>query len=131
MKRLLIILTVICSFVSAAAADKGTPKITFSETVHDFGTIKEDGGPVSYKFRFTNDGDAPLVIMSARAACGCTRPEFPLKPVEPGKDAFIKVTYLPAGRPGEFIKEVKVKTNDKTAKTIKLKINGIVIPQSK
>lgn len=129
MKQLFITLAVI--FSALQAAGKGDPKVSFAETSHDFGTIKEADGPVSYNFRFSNDGDAPLVIISAKAECGCTRPEFPLKPIDPGKDASIKVTYLPAGRPGEFIKEVKVKTSDKKSKVVKLKISGIVIPESK
>jgi hypothetical protein len=106
----------------------GTPLISFTELSYDFGSIKEEGGPVSHTFNFTNDGDAPLVIVSAKASCGCTRPKYPLHPVKPGKASSVKVTYLPDGRPGEFVKEVKVTTNDKKHKVIKLKISGTVIP---
>lgn len=119
------------SAAAAATADKEGPRISFTETAHDFGTINENDGAVTYKFYFTNDGDAPLVIVSAKASCGCTRPKYPLRPVDPGKSSFIKVTFLPEGRPGEFIKDVKVKTNDSEAKNVKLKISGTVIPATR
>lgn len=109
-------------------ADDKKPSVRFEETSHDFGTIAEEGGPVSCVFPFVNEGDDPLVIISATAQCGCTKPSFPQKPVAPGKKGEIKVTYNPQGRPGEFIKEVKVKTNDKKNRTIKLKISGVVLP---
>ena len=40
----------------------------------------------------------------------------------------IKVTYLPKGRPGEFEKTVKVRTNSKKNKKVVLKISGVVVP---
>ena len=39
--------------------------MTFEEKIHDFGTINEVDGPVSYSFEFTNTGDEPLVIINA------------------------------------------------------------------
>lgn len=107
------------------------PAVEFAETQHDFGNIDEDGDPVSYEFEFTNTGDEPLLIVSATASCGCTRPEFPTKPIKPGKSGKIKVTYLPKGRPGEFNKTVRVKTNAPRPKRVTLKISGVVIPPSK
>lgn len=105
------------------------PAIEFEETTYDFGTIAEDGGNVTHEFVFTNTGDAPLMIVSATASCGCTRPSFPKKPVAAGKSDKIKVTYVPAGRPGEFIKGVTVKSNAAKNKTVKLKIKGVVTPK--
>lgn len=117
--------------LAALAATAGKPAISFDGTTHDFGTIAEDGGNVSHEFTFTNTGDAPLMIVKASASCGCTRPTYPKKPVDPGKSAKIKVTYVPAGRPGEFNKTVTVKTNAKgeNQKVVKLKISGVVIPK--
>lgn len=99
-----------------------------TEARHDFGNIPEMGGPVSHMFTFTNAGDAPLVITSATAQCGCTRPQAPTTPVKPGHKSYIKVTYLPEGRPGSFTKKIKVRTNDPQHKTLHLTIRGTVIP---
>ena len=115
--------------VAAPKSDaKGTPAISFSTKSHDFGTIRENAGPVSHEFTFTNTGSAPLIIISATASCGCTRPSYPTEPIRPGKSAKIKVTYLPKGRPGEFAKNVKIRTNAPSAKKVTLKISGTVIP---
>lgn len=106
-----------------------SPAVAFKEMSYSFGVIPEDGGPVSHFFEFTNTGNAPLVIISATASCGCTRPTYPTEPIAPGKSGKIKVTYLPEGRPGEFSKTVKVRTNAAQSRKITLKINGTVVPK--
>lgn len=105
------------------------PLIKFIETAHDFGNIKETSGPVSHEFRFANTGDTPLVILSATTSCGCTSPAFPKEPVEPGDTAILRVTYNPAGRPGEFNKSITVKTNSSKGAKARLRISGVVIPR--
>jgi len=104
------------------------PAITFFDREYDFGNIRENGGPVTHEFEFINTGNEPLVIISATASCGCTRPKYPTEPIKPGKKGVIRVTYLPEGRPGEFYKSVKVRTNAKKSKKFALKIRGTVIP---
>ena len=112
----------------SAMADEKQAEATFEVKSHDFGVIKEEGGPVTCTFEFTNTGDKPLLIIDATASCGCTRPEFPTKPIKPGKKGKIKVTYSPIGRPGAFKKTVKVKTNGKERSTT-LRIQGTVVPK--
>lgn len=102
--------------------------ITLDEKTHNFGTISEQGGAVTHSFRFTNTGTAPLVIISATASCGCTRPTYPQKPIAPGKSGVIKVTYLPQGRPGVFDKKIKVRTSDPRQRKLTLTITGTVVP---
>lgn len=114
--------------LATAAKPAGDPAVEFAETVHDFGTVAEDGGNVSCEFAFTNTGEAPLLILNATASCGCTMPKFPKQPVAPGKSGRIKVTYNPKGRPGEFDKTVTVRTNVKQQKKVTLKIKGFVSP---
>ena len=131
-KRITILMVVaIASVMMCAAADKPAANIELQERSHDFGLVKEDGGAVSHEFTFTNTGDAPLVIISATASCGCTRPTYTQQPVKPGKKGTIKVTYLPKGRPGEFDKTVKVRTNDPHHRKVTLKISGSVVPSGK
>ncbi|MBD5272947.1 MAG: DUF1573 domain-containing protein [Bacteroides sp.] len=131
-KYLLMLLVAIIALIpgAAMAKDKGQSKITFTEKSHNFGIIKEDGGPVSYEFQFVNDGDGNLIVYEATAQCGCTKPEYPKSPVAPGKKGKIKVTYNPIGRPGPFEKTVTVKTNAKGGKA-RLKISGNVTPKGK
>lgn len=128
-KTLLLILMVLGAVMMAQAKTDGKrAAITFAETTHDFGTIKEQGGKVSHVFTFKNTGDAPLLILSATASCGCTKPEYSTEPVMPGESGKIKVTYNPQGRPGEFVKNINVRTNAKGKRTT-LKISGVVVPE--
>lgn len=112
--------------IAKKPAAEGTPQIKFTETVWDFGTIPNDR-PAVHDFEFTNDGSGNLVIIDATAECGCTRPEFPEKPVAPGKKSKVKVSYNPIGRPGSFEKTVTIKTNG-SPKKVRLKIRGTVQP---
>ena len=127
-KRFFIAIIAVCMVALSGMADEKQAEATFIVKSHDFGTIKEANGPVSCTFEFTNTGDKPLLIIDATASCGCTKPEYPTKPIKPGKKGKIKVTYSPIGRPGSFKKTVKVKTNGKERSTI-LRIEGTVIPK--
>ena len=132
-KILTLLLAAVCVLggaFSVRAEKKPNPGIQFTEKEYDFGTFKEEKGKVSHEFEFTNTGNAPLLILSASASCGCTRPDYPTHPVKPGKSGTIKVTYNPAGRPGEFTKTITVRTNIKgKGKKVTLKIRGNVIPK--
>ena len=127
-KRFFMAIFAICLVTLSAVADDKQVEATFATLSHDFGTIQEAKGPVSCTFEFTNTGNKPLLIIDAVASCGCTRPEYPSKPIKPGKKGKIKVTYSPIGRPGAFKKSVKVKTNGKE-RTVTLRIEGTVIPK--
>ena len=124
MKNLIIVIVAIFAIALPMNAKKKSGAIiTFAETTHDFGYIQESGGAVSHQFTFTNTGTKPLIIVSAHASCGCTKPEFPKKPIEPGKTGVVKITYKPKNRPGAFDKIVSITSN---AKTVHLRILGCV-----
>ena len=129
MKRLVLCLLIAFSIgLTLSAADKNKSQIKFEQTVFDFGNIKEDGGKVSHEFTFTNVGEEPLKITSARAECGCTTPEYPKDEIAPGESGTIKVTYNPLGRPGGFTKVVTVRCTGNPGK-VNLKIRGTVLPK--
>lgn len=119
---------VLGSAVGVFAKTEAKASMKFETTTHDFGMIKEDGGPVSCEFPFVNDGKGNLVVFEAKAECGCTRPEYPKAPVAAGKSGKIKVTYNPLGRPGAFDKVVTIKCNGNPSK-VRLKIRGTVTPK--
>ena len=127
-KRFFIAVFSVCLVALSIVADDSFAEAKFEVKSHDFGTIKEANGPVSCTFEFTNTGNKPLLIIDATASCGCTRPEYPTKPIKPGKKGKIKVTFSPIGRPGAFKKSVKIKTNGKERTTV-LRIEGTVIPK--
>lgn len=90
---------------------KASPNAGFSwaNTSFDFGKTKA-GIPVSYEFRFTNTGMAPLVISSVKASCGCTVTAYTKDPVEKGGSGFVRATY-DAAKPGKYSKTVTVYAN--------------------
>ena len=129
-KQSLLVIAAVACLTLLMSADTGYSQATFPVKSHDFGVIEEEGGPVSTTFEFVNTGNKPLIIVDAYASCGCTRPEFPTKPIKPGKKGKIKVTYSPLGRPGAFRKTVKVVTNGRE-KRVTLTIEGTVKPGSR
>ena len=75
------------------------PKFSFDQEEHNFGQIR-DGDIVSHTFRFTNSGEAPLIISKATAACGCTVPQWPKQPIPVGGSGEIQVQFDSSNKPG-------------------------------
>ena len=128
MKSFYSILIALLISMTAFAKEKA-PKIVFEKTTYEYGNIKEADGDASCEFKFTNEGNAPLIITRASSSCGCTAPTYPKEPIAPGESGVIGVTYHAKGRPGGFSKNITVYTNIPEEK-IKLIISGNVIPQN-
>lgn len=86
------------------------PAFEFTEEEHDFGTINE-GDIVEHTFTFANNGDAPLIISSATASCGCTVPQWPKEPIPVGGSGAIKVQFNSRKKPGIQNKTVTITAN--------------------
>src|SRR3989337_1775004 len=109
MKKALSLIWSLSIIVSLSYAQGG--KFQFEKTVHDFGTVKEDGGPVSYEFTFVNMGKEPVIIANVKASCGYTTPGWTMEPVLPGKKGFVKAQFDPMNRPGTFNKTLTITSN--------------------
>ncbi len=98
-----------------SAAEKvanGTPVMQFNELVHDFGNIGNNEA-VETEFEFTNTGNADLLIIDARATCGCTVPEYQKTPIKPGETSKLKVRFQTSAV-GQQQKTVTITTNTET-----------------
>ena len=80
--------------------DVPEPRFDWKAKNWDFGTIK-DGDRVEPTFRFTNTGDADLIISNASASCGCTIPEWPKEPIKPGEKAKLRWNSTVQGKVGK------------------------------
>src|SRR4051812_28625354 len=87
-------------------ANPNAPEITFTETTHDFGTLKK-GSPVTCKFAYKNTGKEPLILNDCKVGCHCTTVKCSKDPVQPGKSGFIEARY-DSTRLGVFSKEILV-----------------------
>ena len=96
---------------------KSGPNFSFNKELHDFGQLV-DGEKVSYSFTFTNSGDAPLIISSAKGSCGCTVPDWPKDPIAPGESGSIDVTFNSSGRSGKQNKAVTLTANTNPSRKV-------------
>jgi hypothetical protein len=99
-------------------------ELKFDKYSHNFGKVKHNQ-PVTVEFTFTNVSSKAVIIEDATAECGCTKPEFPPRPIAAGKTGTIKVTY-DSKTMGVFNKKITVKLVNNDTPTI-LTISGEVV----
>ena len=132
MKNLIILTTIIFGLntISYAQTEKVTlsteaqAKISLEKKSHDFGTI-EEGVQATVTFTFKNTGNAPLILNSVKASCGCTTPKWTKEPIAPGSEGQVTAIYNSKGRPGNFTKTITIKHNG-VGGTEFLTIRGVV-----
>ncbi len=99
------------------------------DTAYNFGKVA-DGEIVTYNYRFINTGKKPLIVTEARASCGCTVPEKPTEPIQPGDTGYIKVKFNSEKRVGQVHKTITVLSNAEPAFPEML-LTGEVIEKAK
>lgn len=95
-------------FVTIPAYAQPASGLSYSSPDYDFGQISEDDGIRYHHFGFVNKSGRPIVIREVRSSCGCTRPEFDRKIIEPEESGSIRVGYDPLGYPGDFLRQLIV-----------------------
>lgn len=114
---------------TATVNSEPQPKIKFETEEFDFGEIKQ-GEVVSCVFKFTNDGEYPLVLQNVRTTCGCTVPDWPKgEPIAPGETSEIKATFNSAGKMGAQRKVITIISNAVNSRTT-VTLTGTVLPPS-
>jgi hypothetical protein len=98
--------------------------IKFQEKTYNFGKIQQHV-TVNHNFVFTNIGDAPAIIETAVASCGCTTPVKPEGAIAKGKTDKIQAGFS-APVVGQFNKTITVKFKD-VATPVQLTITGEVL----
>ncbi|MDB4835056.1 DUF1573 domain-containing protein [Cyclobacteriaceae bacterium] len=103
------------------------PKMVFAEKEFNFGNIKQ-GDKVEHTFKFTNEGDAPLIINTAKGSCGCTVPSYPKEPILPGESGDLHVVFNSAGKRGAQRKSVTINTNQGTTPVVIYIVGEVEVP---
>ena len=125
MKKLLL-MTMMLVFGLTSVMAQNQAEIKFDKTNHNFGTFAEKDGVQKTTFTFTNVGKAPLVINQVVASCGCTVANYDKRPIPPGQNGTIEISYNGAGKfPGHFKKSITVRTNAVTEMT-RLYVEGVM-----
>ena len=102
---------------ATTTVNANAPIMKFEFDSHDFGKVSS-GDKVTYEFKFTNTGQSPLIVSNATASCGCTVPEWPKEPVQPGQGGKIKVTFDSANKEGLQDKQITVTANTSPAQNV-------------
>lgn len=114
------------------ANDAGDPsetaQIEFDDIEFNFGEVDE-GAIIKHVFTFTNTGKAPLLIRSARSTCGCTVPDWPKNPIEPGGKGEISVQFNTQDKTERQEKPITITANTIPAET-KVRLRGYVHPKN-
>jgi len=111
----LVVIFTIMFFVlnnSKLTASLKAPKIVFKEDVHDFGNVPR-GPELQYNFKFTNKGNANLIIERVQTSCGCTGATVGEKTeYKKNESGEIKVNFTTQGREGHQEKTIIIYSND-------------------
>ncbi|MFB3879655.1 MAG: DUF1573 domain-containing protein [Armatimonadota bacterium] len=101
------------------------PRIEFTETSFDFGTIWQNE-EVSHVFALRNTGDATLVIQPPKTTCGCAVAMPEGKEIAPGAQSSIKVTFRAGTYRDRVTKHIYVDSNDPAQPRVTLTVEAVV-----
>lgn len=119
MKSILLAATAFLFSAVVMAQTKADDVIKMNVEKYDFGKIKQNV-PVVYNFEIKNTSDKPIVVENSWGSCGCTTPEKPKEPIQPGQTAKLKVQYNAAAL-NHFEKDVYIKlAGIEQPKTVKI-----------
>lgn len=115
-------------FLMSAAMLHAQPRFVPDVEIKKLGEV-EFQQPKKVVFGFTNRGNQPLKITSAKASCGCIDVSYPTAEIPAGKGGEISMVY-DANILGSFYKEVEVFTNA-SEEPAYLTIQGTVVVEVK
>lgn len=112
----------------SGAGETSMPKMKFETDLYDFGEVSQ-GEKVAYSYKFTNEGEADLVITSAQGSCGCTVPTWPKEPIKAGESAQIDVVFDSNGKTGKQHKKVTIVANTSPATNVVAITGKVIAPE--
>ncbi len=119
MKSILLASMAFMFSLAVTAQTKADDVMKINVEKYDFGKIKQNV-PVTYNFEIKNTSDKAIVVENSWGSCGCTTPEKPKEPIQPGQTAKLKVQYNAAAL-NHFEKDVYIKlAGIEQPKTIKI-----------
>lgn len=111
MKKQLLVLNVLIVAI-IFFSELRAQQLLFESRKHNFGYLQR-GEIDTMRFKFKNDGKAPLIITDAKFECSCTSVNFPTDSIFPGKEGVIEVIYNSKGAIGLQDRHVTVISNSR------------------
>ena len=108
-----------------AQITEGTPRITFEDTVYDFGEVSSSR-KYTGQFRFKNTGSGVLKITDVKKCCGAVV-TLDKEELAPGENGTLKVEYNTGRSSGLMSRQLSVYSNDKTNPKVALTIKAQVL----
>ena len=103
------------------------PVLQFDQKSIELGTLFSDEvGQTNLDISFTNTGDQPLVLSSARGCCGTRIVSWPREPIAPGEKGIISIEFRLQPRVQSVSRTVTVVSNDPEPQKI-IRIRGQVV----
>lgn len=132
MKRLYtaVVCTLLATCLNLSAQEKISEGLEIDKTIHNFGDILLNSGPVSCTFTLKNVGSKPAVIYNVTTTCGCTDVDWTKEPIRPGKTGTVSVTYSNDEGPYPFDKSLTMYLSD-LKKPVILKLRGVSMEKQK
>ena len=131
MKKIITIISaIVLSLFMGMAQEKIGNILEVDKTVHNFGDILLDSGPVSCTFTLKNISDKPIVIYNVASSCGCTDVTWTKEPLRPGNEGKVSVTYSNDEGPYPFDKTLTMYVSD-MKKPVLLKVRGVCMEKQK
>lgn len=127
MKKTVILLALLLGAAACGPKDGIRTIRTTTQTEANLGKIKEIDGPVTVRLLCKNDYPDTLYPVQLHTPCGCTEVRFDRKPVAPGEDEVLEVTYNPAYRPGPMMEGIDVYYVNSPVRSRNFVIKGEVI----
>lgn len=130
MKRHIISILLAALSFAVSAQEKISNNLEIDKSIHDFGDVLIENGPVSCTFTVKNIGQTPAVIYNVVSSCGCTDVKWTREPLRPGETGKISVTYSNDEGAYPFDKTLTVYFSD-VKKPYILKVRGIAHEKKK
>ncbi len=101
------------------------PKVVVDQEEYDFGTM-DYGSEMGHDFKFTNAGQAPLVLTAGPTSCRCTVSKVNGDKLLPGQSFKVTVHWKARDLSNHYRQTVQIYTNDPLRPVVKLSIVGEV-----
>lgn len=121
-------LSIWAAFSLAFAA--GEEPVAWDKTVHDFGDVSVQDGPLTCTFTLTNTGTQPVSIFEVVSSCGCTDVKWSRGKIQPGETGTISATYKNEDGPMPFDKTLTVYISG-VKRPVVLRLRGVVHEKKK